>query len=152
MVATPDERPWSSRSHFVAQQAPPSWLERDWLLARFGKLREQTVAAYEKFVLDGIDRASPLLATRHQILLGDDAFVSAHQQGQNPNTLVEVVREERRAVALPLSEYAIRYSSRNEAMARAYLSTAFTMPQIAHAFGVSTRTVSRALSEFENRF
>jgi putative transposase len=152
MVTTPDEWPWSSHSHFVAQQAPPSWLERDWLLAQFGKMREQAVAAYEQFVLDGIDKTSPLLATRHQILLGDDAFVSAHQQGQNPGTLVEVVREERRAVALPLSEYASRYSNRNEAMARAYLSTAFTMPKIAHAFGVSTRTVSRALSEFEKGF
>jgi putative transposase len=36
-------------------------------------------------------------------------------------------------------------------MARAYLSTAFTMPEIAPAFGLSTRIVSRALSEFENR-
>jgi len=34
-------------------------------------------------------------------------------------------------------------------MARAYRSTAFTMPQIAHAFGVSTKTVSRAVAAFE---
>jgi hypothetical protein len=99
---------------FVAQQAPPSRLERDWLLAQFGKLREQAVAPYEKFVLDGIDQASPLLATRHQKLLGDDAFVSANWQGQNPDTLVEVVSEERRAVALPFSEGASRNSNRNE--------------------------------------
>ncbi|MDB5916420.1 MAG: hypothetical protein JWR40_654 [Massilia sp.] len=91
-------------------------------------------------------------ALRHQILLGDDAFVSANQQGQDTDTLVEVVREERRAVALPLSEYASRFSNCNEAMALAYLSTAVTMPEIAHAFGVFTRIVSRVLFQFKTGF
>jgi len=32
---------------------------------------------------------------------------------------------------------------------RAYLSTAFSMPQIANAFGVSAKTVSRAVAAFD---
>jgi hypothetical protein len=96
-----------------------------------------------------VGEASPLAATRHQVLLDDDAFVTKHQQLQRSDELVETARVERRAVALPLGEYRAKYAARDEAMARAYLSTAFTMAQIANAFGVSTKTVSRAVAAFE---
>ena len=46
----------------------------------------------------------------------------------------------------PLAQYKIRNS--DEAMARAYLATAFTMPHIADAFHLSSRTVRRAVSAF----
>jgi putative transposase len=148
LVTSLDDWQWSSH-YFAGQEHPPSWLERDWLLSRFGNARSAAVSAYQAFVLAGIGEASPLAATRHQILLGDDAFVSEHQQLQRSEELVEVVRTERRAVALSLAEYQARYADRGEAMARAYLSTAFTMPQIACAFGVSAKTVSRAVAAFE---
>jgi len=62
---------------------------------------------------------------------------------------METVRAERQAVSLPLMGYQHQYPDRDEAMARAYLSTAFTMPQIANAFGVSSKTVSRAVAAFD---
>jgi REP element-mobilizing transposase RayT len=148
LVSSLDDWQWSSH-HFASQESPPSWLERDWLLSRFGNAHATAASAYRAFVLAGVNEASPLAATRHQILLGDDDFVSQHQQLQRSEALVDVVRSERRAVALTLAEYQARYPDRGEAMARAYLSTAFTMPQIARAFGVSTKTVSRALAAFE---
>ena len=77
--------------------------------------------------------------------------MATQQALQRSDELVETVREERRAVALSLDEYRVRYADRTEAMARAYLSTAFTMPQIASAFRVSTKTVSRAVAAFEGR-
>ena len=148
LVSSLDDWRWSSH-YFAGQEGPPSWLECDWLLSRFGNARSAAVSAYRAFVLAGLGEVSPLAATRHQILLGDDAFVWEHQQLQRSENLVEVVRTERRAVALSLAEYQARYTDRGEAMARAYLSTAFTMPQIACAFGVSAKTVSRALAAFE---
>lgn len=63
--------------------------------------------------------------------------------------LVETVRAERRVVALPITAYQLQYSNRDKAMAHAYFSTAFTMPQIVSAFGVSTKTVSRAVAAFD---
>lgn len=148
LVPSLDDWPWSSH-HFVSRKHPPSWLERNWLLSRFGDEHTAAVSAYQQFVLAGVNEASPLAATRHQILLGDDAFVAGYQQLQRSEGLVETVRTERRAVALSLAAYQARYADRSEAMARAYLSTAFTMPQIADAFGVSIKTVSRALAAFE---
>jgi hypothetical protein len=50
-----------------------------------------------------------------------------------------------------LNEYRNRFADRTEAMARAYQSTAFTMPQIALAFDVSVQTVSRAVKTWEPR-
>ncbi|MDB5792208.1 MAG: hypothetical protein JWQ80_2232 [Massilia sp.] len=149
VVASLDDWQWSSHHYFVGQEDPPSWLERDWLLSRFGNVRPAAVSAYQAFVLAGLGASSPLTSVRHQVLLGDDAFVSEHQHLQRSVELVDIVRAERRAVALSLTEYQARYPDRDEAMARAYLSTAFTMPGIARAFGVSTKTVSRAVAVFE---
>ncbi|MBR7632641.1 hypothetical protein [Janthinobacterium lividum] len=91
---------------------------------------------------------SPLILTCHQMLLGDDAFVSAHQQSQRSDAFKDMPRQQRRAVTLSLAQYQVHYSDRDEAMARAYLSTAFTMSHIAAAFHVSSKTVSRAIAAF----
>ena len=50
---------------------------------------------------------------------------------------------------MSLDEYALKFTSRNIAMAEAYKSTAFSMAQIAVYFGVSVKTVSRAIAELE---
>lgn len=148
MVSSPEEWQWSSHHYLIGAKAPPRWFARDWLLSQFGNTHEEAVPAYRAFVLAGVGQASPLASASHQILLGDDTFISAHQQLQRAKEFVEAAKTERRAVALSLAEYQLRYSNRNEAMARAYHSTAFTMPQIACAFGVSTKTVSRAVAAF----
>ena len=87
---------------------------------------------------DGNDRVGPLVQTRHQILLGDDDFVSEHHLQQSED-LVETLRVERAAACLPSTEDRSRFPDRTQAMARAYLPTAFTMLKIAVAFDVSAR-------------
>lgn len=149
MVASPDDWQWSSHHFLVHSAHPPGWLEHDRLLGQFGATRETALPAYRAFVLAGMGEPSPLDATRHRVLLGDDAFVAAHQRLQQSETLAETARAERRAVALSIDAYRENYPDRNEAMARAYLSTAFTMPQLASAFDVSTKTVGRAVAAFE---
>lgn len=146
MVSFLDDWRWSSHYYLARERCTPAWLEHDWLLSHFGSTYEAAVSAYQAFIAAGINQANPLTATRHQLLLGDDAFVSQHQQLQRSENLVETVRTERRALALSLPDYQTRFANRDEAMARAYLSTAFTMAQIASAFGVSAKTVSRAVA------
>ncbi|MGK5004084.1 transposase [Janthinobacterium sp. LB2P70] len=148
MVASPDDWYWSSHHYVLDDTASPCWLTRDWLLSQFGTTREEAVANYSRFVAAGMGETSPLAHTCHQMLLGDDAFVSAHQQSQLSDAFKDTPRQQRRAVALSLAQYKALYSNRDEAMARAYLSTAFTMSHIAAAFHVSSRTVSRAVSTF----
>jgi len=149
MVASLDDWEWSSHRYLVHSSHPPIWLECDCILGRFGDTRASAIAGYQAFVLAGIGLATPLAAVQHRILLGDDVFVSEHQELQQSEGLLEAAKAERGAVALSLAEYTARYTDRTEAMARAYLSTAFTMRQIADVFAVSTKTVSRAVAAFE---
>nr|WP_314608006.1 transposase [uncultured Janthinobacterium sp.] len=148
MVGSPGDRYWYSHHYVLDNAVPPCWLARAWLLSQFGATRDEAIANYSRFVATGMGETSPLAHTCHQVLLGDDAFVSAHQQSQRSNAFKDAPRQQRRAVTLSLAQYQARYADRDEAMARAYLSTAFTMPHIAGAFHVSTKTVSRAVSAF----
>ena len=94
--------------------------------------------------------ASPLDDTKHQLMLGDESFIAQHQHLGPPDFLPEIARAQRRPLALSLNDYQEKFTDRDEAMAQAYLSTAFTMGQIGKHFGVAYRTVSRAVKTFES--
>lgn len=150
MVGQLKDWPWSSYPAIVGFEENPEWLDTDWLLSQFGKRRKTAVQRYHKFVMAGKGLPSPLDNVRHQLLLGDDAFVEQYREDKKPEELREVSRAHRRSLALPLSEYQQRYSERNEAMAQAYLSGAYTMAEIGEYFGVHYMTVSRAVRWFES--
>ena len=150
MVVAPDDWPWSSHHVLLGEKPAPCWLHTDGLLGRFGACRGQAMQAYRRFVMQGMGLDSPLSNTRHQLMLGDAAFVARHQQEGGPESFCEISRAQRRSLALSIDEYRTKYACRDEAMARAYLSTAFTMAHIARHFGVSYKTVSRAVKNFES--
>ena len=66
-------------------------------------------------------------------------------------TLREVSKAHRRSVALTLAAYQEHYLDKNEAMAQAYLSGAYTMAQIGQHFGMHYMTASRAVRKFEGK-
>ena len=151
MVSRPEQWRWSSHIAVLDHCAAPDWLDTDWLLGQFGRQRNRARQAYEAFVMAGKGASSPLLATRHQLILGDDAFVEQHHQNKAREELRELSKAHRRSLALSLANYAQRYADRNEAMAQAYQSGAYTMAAIAEHFGVHYMTVSRAVRAFEGR-
>ncbi len=141
--------PWSSYRAVAGLDESPQWLDTDWLLSQFGKRRKKAIERYRKFILEGRKVSSPLKDVRHQLLLGDDAFVARHRTKTKPEELREVSKAHRRSLALSLEEYQQRYGRQQEAMARAYLSGAYTMREIGEYFGVHYMTVSRAVRWFE---
>jgi REP element-mobilizing transposase RayT len=144
LVADPDAWRWSS--HRLMQQAAPAWLCQDFLLAKFAGERDQAMDLYRRFVLAGIGGSNPLTQTCHQLVLGDELFVARHRAQTPTQGLASVARPQRRLAAKSLEEYAAHYPERHAAMVAAYLSTAFTMAQIAAHFRVSPRTVNRAIN------
>lgn len=92
---------------------------------------------------------SALKHTKHQLVLGDDAFVKKHCQPNESETLREVSKAHRKSVALTLEEYRTLHPDRNQAMAKAYLSGAYTMAEIGKFFAVHYMTVSRAVRKIE---
>ena len=149
MVKKLEDWPWSSYLATINAVSAPEWLDVDWLLGQFGKQRKQAIRAYARFVMEGKGLPSPLDQTRHQLLLGDDNFIGQYKQNKKPEALREISKAHRRILALSLDEYKQNHSSRNEAMARAYLSGAYSMAEIGEYFDVHYMTVSRAVRKFE---
>jgi REP element-mobilizing transposase RayT len=151
MVAHPLHWPWSSYQAKMGLVDAPAWLRSDAVLRQFGEHPADARRAYEQFVAEGVDSGSPLAAVSNQLILGDEAFrASIIGQAIDGNPF-EIKRTQRRAVARPISEYFAAYPNPKEAMARAYFSLAYAMPEIARHAGVSVKTVSRAITEYKNR-
>jgi putative transposase len=140
---------WSSHPYFMQTEGKPPWLETDWLLSHFGTDRACARRAYNTFVLNGKGLLSPLREVHHQMLLGDGGFIARYINAVEPESLDSIVRTQRRSVAMPLEEYAGKYGNGEEAMARAYLSTAYTVQQVADYFGISARSAGRAIRNFK---
>lgn len=149
IVDGPDDWQWSSYRFMLGEEPAPSWLAIDWLLACFGPEPAAARLAYQGFVMAGMGEESPLKNVRFQCLLGTDAFIVQHRKSAEALGLGEISREQRRALALSLEEYALEFPRREVAMAEAYKSMAFSMGQIAVHFGVSVKTVSRAVAAIE---
>lgn len=149
MVASLDDWPWSSHACVIGKMLAPAWLDTSAILQHFGGKRNQAIEAYRRFVLAGIGRASPLQHLKHQLILGDDAFIAQSRIMAPADHFTAVSKKQRRAAKLSLADYEARCPNRDEAMASAYRSTAYTMEQIAVYFGVSAKTVSRAVRRFE---
>lgn len=149
MVESLEEWQWSSYPAIMGFVSAPSWLDTDWILSSFGAERENARLKYFMFVSAGKGLPSPILKARHQLLLGDDTFVKQFQQSSKPEALREISKAQRKTIALSLTEYQKRYPTRNEAIAQAYLSGAYTMTEIADEFNIHSITVSRALRQFE---
>lgn len=120
LVTEPAAWDWSHHRHILKPSNAPEWLQTEWILSLFDGAK-----SYEEFVLAGIGKRNPL---------------KLYRQLPDP----------RREKALPLEQYQQTYTDRNEAMARAIRSAAYTREEIAECFGVSTKTVSRALARFPN--
>lgn len=149
MVGMLDEWPWSSHRYMIGADRAPDWLETDWLLGHFGPTRSEAVQRYQKFVMAGLGLESPLNKVSHQVLLGDEVFVERHRDVIQAAALGDVNKVQRRVGALSLEEYSSQFPDRDHAMACAYASTMYTMVEIGHFFGVSLRSVSRAVKKFE---
>jgi REP element-mobilizing transposase RayT len=149
MVTSVDAWPWSSHACIIGKTTAPVWLDTLAVLQHFGSERGAAIEAYNRFLLAGIGRDSPLKNLQHQLILGDEAFIAKYQSMAPLSELTAIPKAQRRAVSLSLPDYRSRYPDRDEAMARAYHSTAYTMQQIAAYFHVSAKTVSRAVKSFK---
>ena len=120
MVEFLDTWPWSSYPAVMGTKEAPAWLDTDWLVAQFGNRRKQARRRFRDFIREGMGLPSPLQATRHQLLLGDDAFVDQFQEDSDTEELQEYSKSQKRAITLSLREFQNRSQRRNEAMANAY--------------------------------
>lgn len=149
MVALPNEWPWSSYQAAIGLADSPQWLRSAPLLMQFGANQRDARLSYREFVIAGIGGISPLAKVANQTLLGDGDFHASIVGVEPTGNLREIKRNQRRATALPLQAYFAAYRDPKEAMARAYYSLSYSMPEIAQHARVSVKTVSRAVAGFK---
>ncbi len=147
IVSAPLDWPWSSHRYFMLSCEKPDWLATDWLLSHFGQDTLSARTAYETFVAAGTGMLSPLREVKHQTVLGDKDFIERHLNVPEPENFGAFTRIQRRGLALSLAGFESAFADRDTAMANAYRSLAFSMQEIARFFGVSTRTVGRAVKK-----
>jgi REP element-mobilizing transposase RayT len=140
---------WSSYRETDGTAPAPPWLEVGELLAHFGKSPAEARRAYAAFVQEGLGRPSPWDRLQGQVCLGSESFVAeVRSRLAGEPGLSEVPRAQRR-LAQPSLDWYVEHHPRGEAMARAYLSGAYSQREVAEHFAVHYSTVSRAVTKFE---
>lgn len=157
---------WSSCRALLGRlpqgRAAPDWLAVDDLLALYAgdpptsDPGPDSAGARRRCAADIAAGGRPSVweHLRHQVFLGSEAFVTqmrerAAAEAAGRGSLAEIPKAQWQAPPPPLESFAAEAASREEAMARAYLSGAYSQSSIAAHFGVHYSTVSRAVRRFE---
>ena len=147
MKKKPENWPWSSYRASQGLAAAKEFLAVDGLLAQFAQRRGTAQARYAQFVSDGMHAPSPWAEVKGQVFLGSDVFVekmqkrmAKHQRGE-----VHIPVSQRRVPAKTLAQIEQSAASRNEAIARAHGTGAYSYQQIAEHFGIHFTTVGRVV-------
>ena len=153
MVKTPDKYAWSSYRASLGLDPIPPALNIDWLLGQFAKTKSVARQRYAAFVKAGIGQVSPWEDLKGQVLLGSEAFVaSMAPQLKASETVAKIPKRQRRLHRPKLRQLFANTDSkeaRNQAMASAYLTHAYTLAEIGGEVGLHYATVSRIIKALE---
>jgi REP element-mobilizing transposase RayT len=115
MVKHPKDWKWSSYRSTVGLEKPEPWLEVDWVLGQFGKVRKNAQKAYGAFVMDGRKKKeSPWDDLFSQVYLGKEEFLSrVHEVGQKHKHL-DVPKYQKQVVKLKPEEVLVKVAKAYE--------------------------------------
>ena len=128
----------------------PDYLEVDWLLSQFSDNRYQAIKVYADFVQKVLVQKSNWDDLNQAISLGNEDFINkVHTKaGLLKNKLSEIPKKQKRTPARSLMFFEETYVPRDEAMARAYLTGAYSMKKMGDYFNVHYVTISRAVKKY----
>lgn len=145
MVRRVQDWPWSSYRASVGLAPPEAFLAVDALLSQFARRRDVARERYARFVTQGRNAPSPWAQVKGQVFLGSDAFVERMQSGMATRQRddVQIPAAQRRAPAPSLAQIERSSKHRDQAIAHAHATGAYSYQQIAEHFGVHFTTVGR---------
>ena len=159
MVAKPEEYRWSSYLDYVGERKRPEWLERSFVLEKFGK-GEDRFRKYRRFVEDllGSEYDSPFSGVVASTILGSESFVceltERHIDGKQNDRELPAARKLRSKPTLQTFMDAakeISGSSRVVKNASIYLCHKYSgagLKAIGEEFGTKESAVSQASRRF----
>ncbi len=146
IVKAPQKYRWSSYLATAGLDFAPSFLDVDGLLKNFSYKRIASQKQYVAFVLDGINKESPLKNAHRGIVLGSPQFSDEiFGKCEDPDLATEVIKDEKLIGRPTLSELFEDYEGkeeRNEAIRMAVNGCGYSNAAIAKHLGLSNTTIS----------
>jgi REP element-mobilizing transposase RayT len=144
--------PWSSYRATAGLTASRDCLHTDWILAGFGKRKQQAIDAYRQFITEGKGQPSPWHELKSQVYLGSETFIDkVLDHIDNNKELDEIPSSQRRPVVRALEDYQYSCSNRNIAIVEAYRSGGYTLKDIGQHFKLHYSTVSGIIKNHKSK-
>ncbi|CAB5088890.1 hypothetical protein D3OALGA1CA_5902 [Olavius algarvensis associated proteobacterium Delta 3] len=140
---------WSSYKSTAGFSNPPSFLTVDWILSQFGKTRKQAQQKYRKFVLAGMDKASPWENLKAQCILGSIEFFEKIKTGQKDKSEITEIPKKQRLMHRPTLDELFPKNKkmvkldRNRIICKAHMDCGYQLNDIARHLGLHYTTVGR---------
>lgn len=142
MVETAGDWLWSSYRGVMGKSAAPDWLAVNPTLELFHAQRGPARRAFARFVADGVNADDPYEDSPKAGFLGTESFIETLLDKHDPTSVSSEVPKRLRP-AHSLEQIARQSADRDQAIAEAYRSGAYTLTEIARHFGIHLSTASR---------
>ncbi len=139
---------WSSFKYLLGKEQTPSYLDLSWFAQDFFS----DVNRFEKFLKENLTN-DVLAEVRKQIYLGDDQFIGM---------VLERIKEKSRSKEFPhdqitkpvsvlILDFTQKGHTKNDAIAKTYLTGNYTLKQVADSVSVHYSKISKIVSDYEKR-
>lgn len=155
ITANPDAYPWSSYRAIAGLYKGPSFLDRDWILAQFGKERRQSERNYRNFVKSSGDVVSPWNKVQGQIFLGSSKFVEGMEPLLETKEALQEIPKIQRFAHRPELKTVLALKrredkeERNKAIRDAHFKLGYSLIEIGRHLGLHYTTISKIINSRE---
>ena len=146
LVSSPRDWPWSSYGATAGIKPRELFLHTAWLLDVFSPSKVQAHKLYSSFVMEGLDKESPLKNARGGLILGHEAFVDKIRKLIEESETGEAVRMEKYAARPSLAEI-FEGTERDEGIYDAVYLWGYKLTDVGNHIGLHYSRVSRIASK-----
>lgn len=150
-AASTAEYRWSSYNETCGNSNVSSFLYPDWILEQLGSKRKKAQKKYKKYIQDGINTISPLLAVRQQVFLGSDEFIEKIKKKTRRKTEKKLNKLHAKQLSRPsLNDIFFNTLSdkkkRNRAIQKAHGKFGYSLKEIGQFLKLHYTTISKILN------
>ena len=145
-VKHPNQFKWSSCKYLYGKDEAPEYMDLEWFSEGFSS----DAGSFDKFLDENLPR-DVISETRKQIYLGDDEFIELVQEKTSKKSRSKDIPHYQvtKPISSVLNGLVRSGHSRDEAIAKTYLTGDYTLREVADAVSVHYSVVSKIVSEYE---
>ncbi len=145
-VKHPNQFKWSSCRYLYGKDEIPEYMDLEWFSVGFSSDTD----AFDEFLKENLAR-DVISEARKQIYLGDDEFIELVQEKTKPGSHSKDIPKHQITKPVPgmIKGFMRSGLSREEAIAKTYLTGDYTLREVADAVSVHYSVVSKIAGEYE---